>query len=173
MKIRTNLIAFLLCFTVQSNGPVYAQYDPFSNDILDLIPYGAMGSRYQKFSVELCKDTLWVDFNCGDGKGGWVDNFYVIYIAKDEVPAKGSPLIQLEDDSLPKTEIPNSFCKSDSIEYTRIRIDDLPSDMQNDVKSDPRYKTHQAVYHRFRVRNGIGKERVRLKQLCEVQEETN
>lgn len=140
---------------LQLQKDAYAQEE----DILDLIPYGVLGSsrNFRSPQTFRCKEVKWLPLDCGDGSGGFVDNFYVIFIDADETPAN-SPL-QL----FSVIPVDASLCRADSIQNIIVGRSDLPLDLQNSL-TIPVGK--QAVFHRVRVINGNHSLRISVDQYC-------
>jgi len=161
--------AFLIGLGLLSSVEVYANTD--DDNILDLIPFGALAKGFgltgSDKTTELCKNLEFKSLYCGDGSGGYVDNFYVIYIDKDRTAAKGPPLFDPGPQQQLYSQIPASECNADSIEYTRVSKDDLPPEMQAQVDAELANNNKKAVYHRIRVYNGSGSILISIFQFCE------
>jgi len=96
---------------------------------------------------------------CGNGSGGFVDNYYVIFIDKGLTPAKGPMLITV--DGLYGDVLSDEHCQADLIEHQVVQEADVPSYLQGNIPDGK-----QAVYHRVRVHNGNGKLEVAISQIC-------
>lgn len=162
MKLIIKPILAILLFTgysVSMNN-VYGQA---SGSILDLIPLGAFKSQeFVQLSVFICKEDVGLPLECGDGSGGFIDNFYVVFIDIDETPAQSALLLSFVDDA--SLFISKEHCAADSIERTVIGFSDLPESLR-DTLTIPDGK--KAVFHRVRVTNGNGALTIRISQQCE------
>ena len=89
MKIRTKLIALLLCFAIQPSGLVQAQQT--DEGMLEFIPSILAGIKESAFrnpkegSVK-CKKPVAELIDCGTGGAGYVENYYVVFLDEDVLP---------------------------------------------------------------------------------------
>lgn len=163
MKIKPKLIALVMCFAMQPNGQVYADNHDDSELLwLPAILAGAVKGGFADPKKTICKESI-ASLNCGDGKGGYTDNYYVVFIDENLTPAKGPTGARIRVDS-DFTFLEAEHCSADSIEFTRLNYGDLPSSLQNSWAVPD--LGEQAIYTRIRVYNGTGKFDIRLIQGC-------
>ena len=154
------VLGLVLGFSLQSQKDASAQ-EAAGGDIFDLIPFGTFASKVGQKQTFVCKSTI-EPLECGNGSGGFVDNFYVMFIDIDQTPAN-SPLILFAIGSLDRLDA--NDCNAGSIQNIIVGFSDLPVSLQNSLMIP---KGKKAVFHRVRVTNGNGSINVNAAQECVV-----
>jgi hypothetical protein len=132
-------------------------------DILDLIPFGAIQSGLTVEKTFICKSVGFLPLECGDGTGGFIDNFYVMFIDVTDTPSNQPLDLLLSGGG--SGSFGASDCNADSIQNTIVGFSDLPASIQ-DFLTIPNGK--KAVFHRVRVINGNGSLQVNAAQRCVI-----
>ncbi|NND00001.1 MAG: hypothetical protein HKN85_07455 [Gammaproteobacteria bacterium] len=162
-----NLYRYFLALGLIAGFSLLSQRDASAQDedILDLIPFAAFTSKFLEHQTILCKE-IFEELDCGDGSGGFVDNFYVVFIDEESTPSK-NPLSIFTDPLTPNAQsrpFEASDCDASSIQRMIVGFSDLPVDLQNSLMIPP---GKRAVFHRVRVTNGNRQFPIRVLQFCE------
>ena len=153
------------CLTLQPYATIQAQIDFSEMDILDFTMafIAGVGALEAKKPLVDCKpgENIVQPLNCGDGFGGYKNNYYVFFISKDLEPES----LYLSIGSQDLTLLP-SRCKADSIDITIISKDDnsIPDSLKEENLTIPSGK--KAIYFVVRVNNGDGLLNVKLLPRC-------